>query len=510
MKLSNIIDRIKHATFSWISNADSSEEIFNCRLYKKGMTLNENTLYLCKYSALSNHADVLGYSFLCISDTVLNETSYRFHNANCILLQTELTLEKLEHQIELILGNHAVLVSNMARIIQLLQENKGIHSIIEAAYEILMNPILLVDNSFKILASCQDVASVRSDLKTQQELGYVIEENVNAIKQARLYEHARMEHAPYYTKDAGASEGWITALIHIHGIETAHIAVSDSNHPFTDIDIEFVDFLCRIVSLELQKDDFYRSNESLMHSSFLSELLSNHMLDISTIERRANILNWKLTDSLRIITISEQHSNIFAKKAQLISKQLHAILPNNHWVIYEGRIVFLVALQDPSLEALISKSDLKDYLKINHLIGSVSRAFPHLIYCSRFYNESLAAYQLGQRFQPDGILHFYNDYVCQHIGSILAEKYTLSDFYHPAISKIQNYDHIHKTHLLDSLAEYLKHPDNPTAAAKNLFIHKNTYFYRISKIKELFTLDLSNGEERLKLHLSLKFMELEN
>ena len=32
---------------------------------------------------------------------------------------------------------------------------------------------------------------------------------------------------------------------------------------------------------------------------------------------------------------------------------------------------------------------------------------------------------------------------------------------------------------------------------------------RVRELKKLFSIDLSNGEERLKIHLTLSFMELE-
>ena len=76
-------------------------------------------------------------------------------------------------------------------------------------------------------------------------------------------------------------------MVYIHNIETAHIATADSNRLFTQEDFEFIDFLCRIVSLELQKSDFYKTNRSMMHNFFLLELLDNHVLDLATIYRRA-------------------------------------------------------------------------------------------------------------------------------------------------------------------------------------------------------------------------------
>ena len=51
-----------------------------------------------------------------------------------------------------------------------------------------------------------------------------------------------------------------TAPVYIHGIEVGQIGVMDSRHSFTDVDFEIVDFLCKIVSLELQESDFTGTN----------------------------------------------------------------------------------------------------------------------------------------------------------------------------------------------------------------------------------------------------------
>lgn len=120
----------------------------------------------------------------------------------------------------------------------------------------------------------------------------------------------------------------------------------------------------------------------------------------------------------------------------------------------------------------------------------------------------MTAFRLGQQFHPEHVIYAYSDYICQHIGGILSQYSNVMNFCHPAVEKIRDYDAKHDSHLLETLKEYLTYPDTPGQAAQNLFIHKNTLFYRMAKIKELFSLNLSNGEERLLLHLSLKFMEL--
>lgn len=525
MKLNKLIRRLKENICSFASLSNAEEDIFNCRLLIPNELLHTNTIYICTPKTLTKKLDSFGYTFLCLITSNSEQLEYHFHNSNLIYMEIssfmgkssymkkssymDQVMDEVMEKVIVSITEDTILANNMYQLIQVLHANKGLQALIDTAYTILGNPLLLVDSSYKLLACCQNFIFNRPDLEAQKELGYIIESNIEAMKKAKLYEKARESKYPYYDKAADAAEGWITALVYIHGIESAHIAVSDANHPFTDNDFELIDFLCRLVSLELQKSDFYRTNESMMQSFFLSELLDNNIRDLKTIQHRAQSLKWKLTEYLRIITISENNNTIFDKKAQLISKQTHKLLPNSHWVIHDGHIVFLLCTKDPSIETFLEEQNLLEFLEINQLTASVSRSFHNLIDVSKYYKESNAAYQLGQRFHPEKNLYFYSDYICQHIGGILSESYALSNFYHPGIVKMKEYDSLHHTNLLLTLKEYLTYPENPTFVAEQLFIHKNTLFYRMKKIKELFTLDITNGEERLKIHLTLKFMELE-
>ena len=509
MELSKLIHKLHYINCFWKHTANSSTEIYQCCCLKDENTLREHVLYLCTPQQLDKEMDRSEYNFLCIFSDPQTSCSVLYQNANYIELCEDAELKTVESQLLDIMIRHQMLADHMHLIIQIFHDNLGLQALTDAAYDILGNPILIADNSYKILASCMNPIYGRPDLDVQKELGYMLENNIAAMKQDRIFEKARKAHYPYYCKSKGASEGWITAMVYIHNIETAHIATADSNRLFTQEDFEFIDFLCRIVSLELQKSDFYKTNRSMMHNFFLLELLDNHVLDLPTIYRRAQCLGWTNTEYLRIMTITDKTAAIFDQKARLVSQQMTTLFPVCHWAIYKGQIIFLIGTPDPSPERFRADKRLSDFLEVNHLTASFCRAFHSLLDTKQFYEESLVAYQLGQRFSPETCMYFYTDYICHHIAEILSEHSRLSNFYHPVIDIIKEYDKQHNSRLLDTLKEYLTYPDNPGQAAKHLCIHKNTLFYRIAKIKELFALDLSSGEERLSLHMSLKFMESE-
>jgi len=68
------------------------------------------------------------------------------------------------------------------------------------------------------------------------------------------------------------------------------------------------------------------------------------------------------------------------------------------------------------------------------------------------------------------------------------------------------YDLDHGTAYLDTAVETVNCPGSPAEAAKALNVHRNTYFYRVNKIAELFFLDLKNGEDRLAVSFFTRFL----
>lgn len=74
--------------------------------------------------------------------------------------------------------------------------------------------------------------------------------------------------------------------------------------------------------------------------------------------------------------------------------------------------------------------------------------------------------------------------------------------------RLAEYDHANQTQYLATLSSYLKYAETPHKAADELFIHKNTLFYRIRQIKERFGLHLEDGSERMRIQLTLAFLQL--
>jgi sugar diacid utilization regulator len=238
--------------------------------------------------------------------------------------------------------------------------------------------------------------------------------------------------------------------------------------------------------------------------------LDGNLSDASVVDLRLQHLNWTPTHFMYMLVLTDKSPGFFDGRAKIIPQHIHDLFPQSRWAIYEQSIVFLLSMPDDSTAFMDEDSPLHEYLQVNSLTAMFSSRFSDLLSVQTHYHQALKAYDLGRRLVADRLLYYYPDYVFHHVGAIVAEHHDLKDFLHPAVLEIIRYDDAHKTNLLETLEEYLLHNDNPTLVAANLFIHRNTLFYRISKIKELFKIDLTNGNERLKIQLSLKFLQLIN
>ena len=98
------------------------------------------------------------------------------------------------------------------------------------------------------------------------------------------------------------------------------------------------------------------------------------------------------------------------------------------------------------------------------------------------------------------------DYVLQQCLS----QYSARDLCAAGLEKLLRYDASHpEMELAKTLEMYYNCKFNAAEAAKKLYIHRTTMFYRLNKIQEIADIDHDNPEVRLHLMLSFALLREE-
>ncbi len=505
MQISTLIAELNHAEARWAMKWNVKNELHSFQPYLRDTELRPNILYVCEAAALPADAPE-NTNFLCTAQEPFPPAA-RPANCNVVFVRGEL-LEVLA-EVSRQFSTQQRLYNDMHQLMEVAESDHKLQQLVETAYGMLQSPIIVVDTSFKILAMNKEVVRERPDLEEQRKLGYMLDDNLESLRREGVYEKTRELRYPYYSVDPNTGFGWITALVYVNGVEAAQIGVMELHREFTRYEYELIHFLCKLVSLELQKDDFYKQNQSLMHSVFLSDLLEERVRDARTAKIRSRQLNWQLSDTMQLLTIFDKNYGVFDRKAQLIGEQVQKLLAGSRWVIYESAVVFLLPLPLRLLERPRPEDAIAEYLAANRLYAALSEPFGDVLALKKYYLQCRSAFELGARLHPRRQLYGYADYALYHIGALVSKSGRLADFCHPAAPALAEYDKQHASELFPTLEAYLEHVDDPTLVAARLNIHKNTLFYRINKIKELFGLELRSGSERARILLSMAFMKLE-
>lgn len=479
-------------------------EIYSYQMLNGNNPFYEGVLYVGKLSMAQLMAGFPEDApMLCVQDVEpVKELPH-----NTFVMDADISLDEVGKEINNCFFEDNRLQNGIKDLVMAHNTNKGLQHMVDEASRILDNPVIVVDVSFKILAMCQSGFSNRPDIEVQRSLGYMLADNVSDMRSDYIYEKLRETRYPHYSQQERHGTAWVNTLVFMHGMEVAQIGVMEQNHNVYKSDFDLINFFSSLVALELEKNDFFKANKGLMHSFFLSELLDGNISDPSLVELRLQHLNWRPTKHMYIMVLMDKRPGFFDGKAKIIPQHIHDILPGSRWAIYDQSIVFLLNMPDDNTSFLSDDNLLYDYLELNNLSATISSRFDNLLYAQKYYFQALRANELGSKLNSESRIYFYPNYICHHIAMILSERYDLTDFFHPAVTEMLIYDKDHNTELLPTLEQHLLHTDNPTLVAAKLFIHRNTVFYRISKIKELFNINLTDGDERMKIQLSLKFLE---
>ena len=399
-------------------------------------------------------------------------------------------------------------VTGMRLFLDALFNDEGLQGICDTAYSFLGNPIFVVDNSYKYMAISTGTVADNPLMEKETSHRQIEEEGISFIRRNKLDDKMRKSNRPVYVHNPVHDRGMLIGPVKIHDIEIAHVMMYEQNRPITENDAELIHRLCRIISIELQKTDFYKRNKGTMYAYFIGDLLDNNSGNIERSKERLATLGYKLKNDLFILSVSDRYNTASEARQEMIVTDIQSMIPESLYVIYQNTIIFLINGCNKEDNHRFVNPKVEDYLQNNGLIAGLSNRFSNIQEIRKYYEQSLKSAQLGQKMKNAPGLYRYEVMTIFHLLEICeSNNYNLLDFCHPALLVLKAYDEEKNTDFFNTLYQYLNFSQNTQQTANHLHIHKNTLLYRIEKIKKITGNPLNHGDELIKLHFSFKILE---
>lgn len=357
--------------------------------------------------------------------------------------------------------------------------NKSFQRIVDLGDLVLGNPMMLADIDGTVLAMSS--AYVEEDINE-----YWIEaRNTTHVPTAVLG-------SPMSTPD-GTIASWtdepkeyrmpngtrtIGAFLSVGGEAVAGLGLWEYRESITPGDIWLIKILCNVLGSMMgghKKSLPLRSSADIIEDLLAGTKIDNELLDK---------LEFKCGSPWQLLVISNTFHSDTAYKRSILLRLRNQAIPCVA-LIYGGNAVALVSQNQATalLNAILGTREKQYYL------AGLSMPFSDLQNIAVRYEQTLFAFE-----QADGKPGVYRveDYAFGYLLSFMGDKCKRQGLAHPALMQLRRYDEEKHSALYETLYQYLLHERSILRGAQALHIHRNSFMYRLQRIKTILDIDLDD------------------
>jgi sugar diacid utilization regulator len=253
--------------------------------------------------------------------------------------------------------------------------------------------------------------------------------------------------------------------------------------------------------------------------AIVDSLVSGHFLDSQDARRKARILGVSDAQPFRI-AVARVSGSAASRRGRLDEEELAEELLTR----LAASLPYATAIRGPELVMLLPEQAPTDtpagHLPVppTHLLllhqadaaeltcglSELSR-WPEL--APQALRQAQHAIDLGIRLGRAGQTTSYEELGIYRLLLQIDDMQKLWEFAKDVLGSLIDYDTRHKADLVGTLSAYLNQRESLKQTARVLRVHVNTVTYRIQRIEQLTSLDLTNPDHRLSAHVAAKIIE---
>lgn len=383
----------------------------------------------------------------------------------------------------------------------------GIQNIAETANIVCGQPVVITDAAFHVLGISPKTKQNEDIWDIMLEKGYAPQEMV-----IRFYQEKYMDFANSNPESTLANWGPIAekprvmAPILIKGIVEGYAGMMCTNELYNASYDEAIKVIAKASAIEMERNSDINISNRPLAKVFISDLLNNLITDRQLSIWLNNLglssqMNYRL---IGIKTFRAAGYGVLKYVASLIS----STFPNQISIIIESTLYVLLFSSSKGFSKQEIEIRLGSILKSFHAYCGISRVIPDLLKFSAYRQQVDLLLNAVTGLYSDQSIFEYDQYWLEATLSVILQHLDYENYLVPEINLLKKFDWENSTNYFESLCVYLQLMGNSKDASNALNIHRNTLLYRINKIEEILSIDLTNPDLFLRLLLSIRLIEM--
>lgn len=390
----------------------------------------------------------------------------------------------------------------------LLMRTPLLQELVSLAENMFGNPILVFDKSFCILNQVSPSLQLDWTINRQTQEKILPADVVEIIRTHpafrlttgdKLNVRISEDYLPYAMQFAHIARGSTVFTV----------AIVELNGSLDSLQPQWVEYFTECVYALLVKKNIH-TGHSLRFETFIKKLLSNEQVEQAVVDQNLLMQNWLNTDNCICAAFEVDWWDSLNATHHSVCLQIENTFAHSFAFFYADRVVAIINLDKAmtTREEMIHR--LVSFLRDQMLHVGISYTFFDFSTLHSYYLQTIAALEMGRLYRPDEWCYRFEDLVLPYFMHYGTSQISGRHLCHPGLVQLWIYDYNNHTDLLNTLKVYLNTGLNATKTARQLYIHRNTFYQRMETISQIINVDLNDPDIRLFMMMSYSFIELLN
>lgn len=394
------------------------------------------------------------------------------------------------------------------KLIEILNSSANIKEMIDCSYTIFNNPIFVIDANFHFVAQAGYDNYISENSDSNDWYPYY-NDNLKLFVLGQFLElHELSMHIrePQLINLPGSSTLDINLFQNEEYIGCLTIDYRNEAHKKSDIALG--KRLSEMINLALQKHSSVLCNEKSLLRRILQDIINCLPPDTNQLRvlDAANL-------SKDYVCIKMQFNNHFTQlPIGYVCNLIENNIPKSIAFEYDSAIVGFVAKDSIQENNGLYKQKLetifKDYIESMDMRIGISNPFEDLNNARLYYLQACSALDNGSLIHSKERYYTFQDYSLMELIINSLGELTIDMYFSEGMKRLAEHDKSSSVSYLETLQTYLENNMSITKTSSILYIHRSTLLDRLTRIERDLKTSLKNPDERLKILIILKAIQI--
>jgi sugar diacid utilization regulator len=319
------------------------------------------------------------------------------------------------------------------------------------------------------------------------------------------------------------------------GAPAGYLWFDPAGGPLGPEDVVLLYWARRVLEAELDKERIRLETELGVRGDFVDDLVNGHVGSVDLLLQRARYLGAELSEGALVVVVDIDDFARYLERrkpkepviqelkrrlADAVRLQTRQLFSNFLLGPRSDNVILLLGPSEGEPPETLPEAAQRLATGVQRYVKGLLPDLTVSVGIGRYktdpallpdaYSEAEVALEIGHRIHgPSSVSTFEGTGTYKLLFRVLQENpEELEAFYAETLEPVVRYDLRYGTELVRTLTTYLENDASTVKTATGLFAHRHTIRYRLDRVGELTGLDVDKSEDRERLTLGIKAMQL--